>query len=284
MHPACRSPYLPRALAIAALLLAPLPALAIFHNGGFEDGTYADWTVGGGSNPGLAGTPPFTGASVQITPGPAGPATLVGTGATDPLAPTIALPRVGQYTARLNDEGGGALVTMLRQVDVVSAADVDPSDGLPHVRFAFAPVLDDPNHAPHEQPYFYVMVRNLADGSVLFEQFAYSGQPGVQFLSGPGSWKYLEFQDVDAVLPASAIGEPIELTVVAADCSLGAHGGYVYVDGFGSAPVGGGGAGGGNPGGTPGSTEPVPALGPAALALLAGLVALLGLHARRRTA
>jgi len=187
---------------------------------------------------------------------------------------------VGQYTAKLNDEGGGALVTTLRQTDTVSSADIDPADGLPHIRFAFAPVLDDPNHAPQEQPYFYVVVKNLADNSVLFEQFAYSGQAGVQFLPGTGSWKYLEFQDVDAVLPTSAIGQQVELTVVASDCSLGAHGGYVYVDGFGSAPVGGGG-GGGNPSAT---TEPVPALGTTALALLAGLVALAGLRSRRRHA
>ena len=269
-----------RALVAGGLLLFAAPAFAIFHNGGFEDGTYADWTVGGGSNPGLAGAPPFTGANVQINPGGAGPATIVGSGATDPLAPTIVLPRVGQFTAKLNDEGGGSLVTTLRQTDTVSASDIDAADGLPHIRFAFAPVLDDPNHAPQEQPYFYVVVRNLADNSVLFEQFAYSGQAGVQFLSGAGNWKYLEFQDVDAVLPASAIGQQVELTVVASDCSLGAHGGYVYVDGFGSAPV----DSGGGAGGTPAAALPVPTLGGGALALLGGLIALFGLCARRRHA
>ena len=118
--------------------------------------------------------PPFTSASVQINLGAAGPATIVGPGTVDPRAPTIVLPRVGQSTAKLNDEGGGALVTTLRQTDTVSNADVDPLDGLPHIRFAFAPVLDDPNHSPEQQPYFYVVVKNLADNSVLFEQFAFA--------------------------------------------------------------------------------------------------------------
>ncbi len=262
-----------------ALLLCALsaPASAIFQNGGFETGAYTGWTLEGGTNPGLIGAPPFTGASVQVTPGGAGPSSLVGSGTTDPRAPTITLPRVGQQTAKLNDENGGALVTRLRQIDTVTNADIDPNDGLPHIRFAFAPVLEDPSHSPAEQPYFYVVVRNLADNSVLFEQFAYSGQAGVQFLSGAGSWKYLEFQDVDAVLPLSALGQQVELSVIAADCSLGGHGGYVYVDGFGSAPVGNGGGGNGTP-------AAVPATAPATLGLLGLLVAWVGWQARRRIA
>lgn len=262
------------ALAIGLLALSA-PALAIFQNGGFEDGSYSGWTLGGGTNPGLAGAPPFTGASVQITSGAPGPASVVGPGTTDPRAPTIILPRAGQFTAKLNDEGTGALVTTLQQTDTVTAADVDSADGLPHIRFAFAPVLDDPSHSPEQQPYFYVVVRNVSDNSVLFEQFAYSGQAGVQFLNGAGSWKYLEFQDVDAVLPSSAIGQQVELTVIAADCSLGGHGGYVYVDGFGSAPVGPG-------GGTPQPQVEVPTLGTPMLGLLAGLLALAAAWTRRR--
>ncbi len=254
------------ALAVAAV---STPALAVFQNGGFEQNSFAGWTLEGGTNPGLAGSPPFTGASVTINPGAAGPADIVGQVA-DPRAPTIALPRAGSFTARLNDEGGGALVTRLTQVDTLTAADIDPVDGLPHLRFAFAPVMDDPNHAPHEQPYFYVSVRNLADNTVLFEQFAYSGQPGVDFLQGTGNWKYLPFQDVDAVLPLSAIGQPIELTVIAADCSLGGHGGYVYVDGFGSAPVGQPGGGAGAP------AVELPVGHPFALAALAALLAAAG--------
>jgi hypothetical protein len=261
---------------LAATHCVSMPAFAIFQNGGFEQNSFAGWTIEGGTNPGLIGTPPFTSSSVNIVPGAAGPASVVGT-LTDPRAPTILLPRVGQHTAKLNDEGTGALVTILRQTDTVTAADIDSSDGLPHIRFAFAPVLDDPNHSPEQQPYFYVVVKNLADNSVLFEQFAYSGQAGVDFLPGAGSWKYLEFQDVDAVLPASAVGQQIELTVIAADCSLGGHGGYVYVDGFGSTPVGAGGQ----------MAPPVrelPTLSRWALALLASLCVAAGALVWRRSA
>jgi len=258
----------------AAAFAAAGSAHAVFVNGGFEQNNFAGWTLGGGTNPGLAGTAPFNGASVRINPGAPGPASVVGR-IVDARAPGIALPRVGNLTAKINDEQSGAALTTLVQRDRITSADVDTSDGLPHLRFAFAPVLEDPAHAPEQQPYFYVVVRKVADQSVLFEQFAYSGQPGVTFQQGQGTWKYLPFQNVDATLPASAIGEEVELTVIGADCSLGAHGGYVYVDGFGSAQVGSSGAG-------TGTTVAVPVLAPGVLALLAAGLAGVGALAWRR--
>jgi hypothetical protein len=253
-----------------------MPAHAIFNNGGFELNSYTGWTVAGGSNPGLAGAPPFTSASVQIVGATPGPASIV-TNATDPRAPGIALPRVGSYTAKVNDESTGALLTKLVQTDVVTNADIDPGDGQPHIRFAFAPVMDDPGHSPDEQPYFYVGVRKVSDNSILFEKFAYSGQPGVNFQQGTGNWKYLPFQDVDIPLPANAVGEQIELTVIASDCSLGGHGGYVYVDGFGSGRVGN--SGNGN---AAANLTPLPALDARGLFLLAGVLGLVGWRASRR--
>ena len=268
----------PSAVLLSCALAAcwSLPAHAIFSNGGFESNSYAGWTLAGGTNPGLAGTPAFTSASVQIAGTTPGPASIVAT-VTDPRAPTIVLPRVGTYTAKVNDEGTGALLTKLVQSDVVTAADIDPADAKPHIRFAFAPVMDDPGHSPDEQPYFYVGVRKVSDNSILFEQFAYSGQPGVNFLQGSGTWKYLPFQDVDIVLPSDAVGERIELTVIAADCSLGGHGGYVYVDGFGSGHVGSGGNG-----TTAVNTTPVPTLDGTALLLMAGVLGLVGWQAMRQ--
>jgi hypothetical protein len=254
-----------------------MPAHAIFNNGGFEANSYTGWTLAGGTNPGLGGAPPFTSASVQISGTTPGPASIVTT-ASDLRAPGIVLPRVGTYTAKINDEATGALLTKLVQSDVVTAADIDPGDGKPHIRFAFAPVMDDPGHSPEQQPYFYVGVRKMSDNSILFEQFAYSGQPGVNFQQGTGSWKYLPFQDVDIPLSANAVGEQIELTVIASDCSLGGHGGYVYIDGFGSGRVGSSGSG-----TAAASLTPLPALDARGLFLLAGLLGWVGWRAARRT-
>ena len=233
--------------------LFTLPAHAQFQNGGFETGDLSGWTIGGGSNPGLTGSPPFTAASIVINGSSPGPASAVGA-IIDANAPDIVLARIGQHTAKINDEGTGALVTTLKQTVQVTNADIDSGDGLPHIRFAYAPVMDDPGHSPEDQPYFY----------------------DANFLNGTGNWKYLPFQDVDAVLPADAVGESVELTVIAADCSLGGHAGYVYVDGFGSSPL--------PPatGGGSGPKIPVPMLPREGLVVLASAFLLAGLLAMRR--
>ena len=112
-----------RLIAAASLLTCAGASHAVFTNGGFEQNNLAGWTLGGGRNPGLAGAPPFTGSSVQITPGAPGPASVVGAVA-DPRAPGITLPRVGQYTAKINDENTGALLTTLSQTDTITNADI----------------------------------------------------------------------------------------------------------------------------------------------------------------
>lgn len=263
---------------VLAATLASSPANAVFENGGFEQNDFTGWTLGGGSNPGLIGAEPFVFASIPAvslgtTPGPV---SIVGN-ITDAQAPALTLPRVGGFTAKINDEATGARVTTLTQRDVLTNADIDAGDGLPHIRFSFAPVLDDPQHSAREQPYFYVVMRKVSDNSILFEQFTYSGQAGVAFENGTGSWKFLPFQNVDATLSLADIGEEIELTVVAADCSQSGHGGYVYVDGFGSStvpPVGGG-------------TTPVVAVVPTTnrigLGILAGLFLLMAGVVMRRS-
>lgn len=64
--------YVRRGIAAIALTVAG-SAHAVFTNGGFEQNNFSGWTLGGGTNPGLAGAAPFTGASVQINQGAPGP-------------------------------------------------------------------------------------------------------------------------------------------------------------------------------------------------------------------
>ena len=53
-------PALLRVALVAGLVSLSSPAFAIFQNGGFEANAYTGWTVAGGVNPGLLGSPPFT--------------------------------------------------------------------------------------------------------------------------------------------------------------------------------------------------------------------------------
>jgi hypothetical protein len=229
-----------RTIAIAALALAATPAWAIFNNGGFEANSFAGWTQTSGVNNTLLGSPPFTSASLNIGPGGTFRGFIRTTGFTDPRAPTLVLPRAGSFTAQVNHEtNAGGLMSSIAQQDVITAADRDVSDNLLHVRFSYAAVLNDPGHSPAQQPFFFVRLRNITKGTTLYEDFTYSNQPGKTFLIGTGGYKYTAFTNVDIVVPDADLGNTLEIQALASDCSPTAHAGYVYLDGFGSAVVGG---------------------------------------------
>ena len=258
-------------LLLSSLLFAS-PAFAIFTNGGFETGDFSGWTKTIGINPGLTGSPPFTGANVQILTGGTDTSAIVGA-TVDPRAPQLALPRAGAFTARINDFNSGAVLNSIKQSAPITSADIDTGDGQLHVRFSYAAVLEDPGHPPTDQPYFYVVLRNLTKGTVLFEDFTYSGQPGKTFVTN-GAWKSTNFANVDVVVPMANLGDTLEIEAIGADCSQGAHGGYVYLDGFGSAVVG--------PGGPVATNVPVPTLSQWALIALAVLLFGVAFIQRRR--
>lgn len=120
----------------------------------------------------------------------------------------------------------------------IGAADIDSVDGLAHVRFVLAPVLQDPGHNPNEQPYFFVQLTNLTKGNaVLYQDFNFANQPGVPWKNdATGTIRYTDWTLVD-IAPGSATLAPndeVELEVIAGGCSLGGHWGHVYVDGAGT--------------------------------------------------
>lgn len=54
---------------------------------------------------------------------------------------------------------------------------------------------------------------------------------------GGRTWRATPFIDVDIPVPDTLLGHTLQMRVLAADCAHGAHGGYVYVDAFGSGRV-----------------------------------------------
>jgi hypothetical protein len=266
-----------RLIAIAAVTLAAAPAHAIFTNGGFESGNFSSWTQSSGRNNGLSGTPPFTSASLNITPGGSFRGFVRTTGFTDPRAPTLVLPRSGSFTAQVNHETqAGGFMSSISQQDVITNADRDAGDGKLHVRFSYAAVLQDSGHADSQRPFFFVRLRNITKGTTLYEDFTYENQPGKTFLTGTGGYKYTNFTNVDITVPDADIGDTLEIQALASDCSPTAHPGYVYLDGFGSAIVPPG------PGQPIGPTD-IPTLSEWALILLALLLGGIAMRSLRRT-
>jgi uncharacterized repeat protein (TIGR01451 family) len=165
-------------------------------------------------------------------------------GQTDANAP-VAYPKFGFRSAVVNYvpqelpgmtvAGDQRNVNTLAQQMMVAAGDVDADDNQIHVRFALAPVLGNTTHPTNQQPYYFVQLSNVTQNKVLYTDIAFSNQVGVPWIVS-GSVVYTDWQLVD-VAPGSAdlaIGNKVELRVIAAGCSQSGHPGHVYVDAFGT--------------------------------------------------
>lgn len=216
---------------------------ALFTNGSFESGSFSGWTKSTFLNPGLSGSAPYTGASIVRNNGGLDRSHVRGNPSATPFSltdPTLGAgasfryPRNGHYSAVVNEGGNNNNANVLKQTSVVQSSDVDPVDGKVHVRLTYAPVLEDPGHAAYEQPFFYVAVRNISRGNALmFEDFAYANEPGLPWRT-TGGLVYLDWRLAD-IAPGNgylAVGDTVEIEVLAAGCSLGGHAGWVYVDDF----------------------------------------------------
>jgi len=226
---------------------------ALFNNGGFESGTFApDWTVStflfttNISNPPW---PPVTNGSLNLAAGGLNLSSVV-TNAVPQSQPLAGLtagagvpmwPLIGQSSAVINQMGKNENANSLKQDYTTTNADVDPVDGQIHVRFALAPALQAAGHAQEQQPYFFVILRNLTAPRAgdLWSDFNFSNQPGTPWKTqGTGATAILftDWQVFD-IAPgniALQVGDTLELEIYASGCQPGGHWGEVYVDGFGS--------------------------------------------------
>ncbi|TMA27517.1 MAG: hypothetical protein E6J88_08255, partial [Deltaproteobacteria bacterium] len=236
--------------------------VALFNNGGFEGGDLGSWTAesflnNGVTYPTVNGTtvPPQTVADLALATGgvanssAAGPATGLSQLPNGLSASTtLRWPIYGSYSAVVNGQhdvsqlngtypyGANRNVNSIKQDMVVATTDVDPMDGLAHVRFVVAPVLQNPNHTTTQQPYYFLHVKNLTTGEELFNRFNYVSQAGVPWQSDAGgSIEYLAWQAIDVAAPGLInVGDDVQAQVIAAGCSLGGHWGEAYVDAFGA--------------------------------------------------
>jgi hypothetical protein len=240
--------------------------IASFVNGDFEAGSIGDmppsgWTLQNYKNPGVSGTataPPASFAALNLT----GLGTMVnetyvvgGTtlGQPDPdlgAGEVFRYPIYGSRAARVNyrdatANGKNQNANVIRQVMTIGLTDVDPMDGQVHVRAAIAPVLENPAHSFNQQPYFFVELLNLSEGTTLFSAFNTAGQTGVPWhnstsLSTHNAVQWLDWALLDIVPDAGlvAVGDQVQLNVVGSGCSLGGHFGRIYVDSAGASVPG----------------------------------------------
>jgi len=241
---------------VVFLLLLPAHVSAQIVNGGFETGTAgqapaAPWVIKTYSNPGFTIQSPETFSALNLATGgtkltyienaSGGPYTQADP---DMAAAPLRWPRYGDNAAIVNLHssttwGYGQNVNSLSQTITIGAGDVDPADGKVHIRFTFAPVLQNPAHAVNQQPYYLVTVTDVTKGTTLYSEFGYSDDPGTawQKITVSGTEvDYTDWQLVDINPGSSGIdmGDQVQLSILASGCSLGGHYGKVWVDGVGT--------------------------------------------------
>lgn len=224
----------------------------LFENGDFEEGdpnvAPPGWTVKTYLNPSAGVTyPPTSRDDLKLANG-GSPDTITLETANGPesepdedmgVAASLRWPKYGNKVAVVNRKSSGRNVNSLVQKMTITTSDIDPSDGRAHVRFALAPVLQNPGHEPEEQPYYFVQLRNVTKDTVLYQDFNASAQPGVPWKyvgTGGNQISYTDWQLVD-IAPGDAgmgVGDEVELEVIAARCAQTGHFGRVYVDGVGA--------------------------------------------------
>lgn len=145
----------------------------------------------------------------------------------DPIATDIPTSVFGSHAVRVNDATPNYHTTFVSQKAIV------PASGNPQLLFKWAAVLEDPRHSPTDQPYVDVVVRNITKGVDLYHKRFYTSDPsfnGWKDYQG-GRWKAIPWQSVVLTGLSAYANDQIELRVDGADCNLGGHGGYVYLDG-----------------------------------------------------
>jgi hypothetical protein len=205
-------------ICVLAMVAFAVPAFAGFTNGNFETGDFTGWTLGGANSADSA---------------------VVSLGLDANTNNTLQRVANGSYAARVGNQSGSFHVSSVSQT-VANWQDVA-------IQFAWAAVLQEPTnnvtHSASEMADFSVRLLNLTDTTTLYDQtYNVTSLPG-SFLAGAtnsvagsaGQWQFSQYFAVS--LDTSAhIGDTLQLIITATDCSLGGHGGYVYLDEVGSTP------------------------------------------------
>jgi gliding motility-associated-like protein len=134
----------------------------------------------------------------------------------------------GNFTVKLGNNGTGA------QVDGISYLLNVPADRPEFtLTYQYAVVLEDPNHPLEEQPRFIARVKDLEKNAYIpcasFEYVATSSLPGFTKSKVNNSVIYKEWTPVTINLSGYQ-GKKLLIEFISADCALGGHFGYAYVD------------------------------------------------------
>jgi hypothetical protein len=221
---------------VAAIVLWISPVRAeLFINGGFETGDFTGWTIdhgerlssGNNINWSLTGWDPFPTEGIWDSSTTSTPAGEVMNIDIDPY--------LGNYMARINDSYGGYHATMLTQT-----GNIGPDDETLYVNWGA--VLIEPTNLNHgdDSPFFSIEVKVNGNSEESFYAVSSDGgftnigtvpPPGVASNTGDMMYKY-DTWSFD--LTSYNVGDSVTITMIVADCGLGGHGSFAFLDGIGT--------------------------------------------------
>lgn len=196
----------------------------------FENGNLNLWKFYTASNNGSSGISTLTNVSAI-----SGRHTLTSGTATDYYGGfPIVDPVGGSYSLKLGNDQVGAQVDQARYTFTIPANVNNYS-----LIYRYAVVLENPSHNSSEQPFFRVRVYDSTTGNIIncasFLYVSQSSLPGFSTSSQNGNHTqgavvyYKPWSTASLNLSGQA-GKTLVVEFTAADCSLGAHMGYGYVD------------------------------------------------------
>jgi len=216
------------ALAAGTLLYAGSAQAQSFVNGGFESGTAAGWTTGGGDR---SSTPNGSLDPASFT-SPTNRSAVIGTNYIDPhvgasLGTTV---YSGSYAYRVEDTTTGGYASVISQ-RVNNYQDAN-------IFFAWKSVLEGA-HGPTDAATMVISLKDLTTNTTLItrQYNAAANGNGVDprfTLSANGYYYTSQWQIEQLAIGTTLQGHDFLLSVLAADCELTGHAGYVYLDGFGA--------------------------------------------------
>jgi len=255
-----------RTLALSGVLalVAGTAGASGFINGGFENGSTAGWTTGGGyrgnvDNTTISPALFLPGGAYSTDAGARG--AIVGTSYIDPnigaaLGSTV---YSGNYAYRAEDTSTGGYATAISQ-SVSHYTD-------PNIFFAWKAVLENGGHSANESAIMTLTLTDTTTGDLLITRSYNAGAGGVgvdtRFTSTGDMFYTPAWQIEQLAIDSSRSGHDFTLSLLAADCQPTAHTGYAYLDGFG------------------GTLPPVPE--PATYAMLLSGIGLVGLTKLRKS-